>query len=98
MNDINDQLQEAVGDGKLAQVTLYAFEPPNANWGCDIVIYRPLNGPKAGKYIAVPRLLWILAPEQYHGTGPTEQQALLACLNLVKGVDRLPLFPGGPKD
>ena len=24
MNDINDQLQEAVGDGKLAQVTLYA--------------------------------------------------------------------------
>ena len=58
-----------------------------------IDIHEAIVGKLAGKFVAVPNLINIIAKQEYQGTGDTEKQALEDCLAKIKDVALEDLFP-----
>jgi len=64
-----------------------------------IDVHERLAGNLAGKFVAVPNLINIVARQQFQGTGETEAEALENCLSKIKNHDISELFPTtGPKE
>ena len=58
-----------------------------------IDIHEAVFGTLAGKFVAVPNLINIIAKQEYQGVGDTEKGALEDCLKKINGVALEDLFP-----
>ena len=58
-----------------------------------IDVHERLAGNLAGKFVAVPNLINIVARQEYQGTGETESEALEDSLSKIKGLNILEIFP-----
>ena len=58
-----------------------------------IDVHETLAGRLAGRFVAVPNLVNIVAKQQYQGVGDTEEAALEDCLEKIKNVGLMELFP-----
>ena len=58
-----------------------------------IDLHERLAGSLAGKFVAVPNLINIVARQEFQGTGETESEALQDCLSKIKGLDIVDIFP-----
>ena len=58
-----------------------------------IDVHETIAGNLAGKFVAVPNLVNIVAKQEFQGTGETETQALENCLQKVKDLEIEDLFP-----
>ena len=58
-----------------------------------IDVHERLAGNLAGKYVAVPNLINIIAKQEFQGVGQTEVQALENCLTKIKNHNIEELFP-----
>jgi hypothetical protein len=58
-----------------------------------IDVHESLAGNLAGKFVAVPNLINIVAHQVFQGTGKTETEALENCLAKIKNHDITELFP-----
>jgi len=58
-----------------------------------IDVHESLAGNLAGKFVAVPNLINIIARQEFQGVGPTEAEALNNCLSKIKNYDVEDLFP-----
>jgi hypothetical protein len=58
-----------------------------------IDIHETKAGNLAGKFVAVPNLINIVAKQEYQGTGETEAKALENCLQKIKEFEIEDLFP-----
>ena len=58
-----------------------------------IDVHESLAGNLAGRYVAVPNLINLIAKQEFQGVGDTEAQALANCLEKIKGHDIENLFP-----
>ncbi len=74
---MKDRIRTRMGDGEL--VSLSTAEVKD-----DIL---------AGKFVAVPNLINIVAKQKFQGTGETEIQALEACLQKIENFKIEDLFP-----
>lgn len=64
-----------------------------------IDVHERLAGNLAGKFVAVPNLINIVARQEFQGIGKTEAEALENCLSKIKNHDISELFPTtGPKE
>ncbi len=83
-------------DGKdiLTRVTKYNLIRSDRMLHIDV--HEAIFGKLAGKFVAVPNLINIIAKQEYQGTGDTEKEALENCLSKVKGVELEKLFPERP--
>jgi hypothetical protein len=62
-----------------------------------IDVHENIQGKLAGKFIAVPNLVNIVAMPEHQGAGETGQAALEDCLKKIKGLNMEDLFPSaGP--
>jgi hypothetical protein len=52
-----------------------------------------MAGNLAGKFVAVPNLINIVAKQKFQGTGETETRALENCLQKIKAFEIEDLFP-----
>ena len=58
-----------------------------------IDVHETKAGHLAGKFVAVPNLINIVARQEFQGTGETETKALEDCLKKIKNFDIQDLFP-----
>ena len=58
-----------------------------------IDVHERLAGNLAGKFVAVPNLINIVARQEFQGTGETESEALQDSISKVKGMDIMNIFP-----
>ena len=58
-----------------------------------IDVHETMAGNLAGKFVAVPNLINIVAKQEFQGTGETETQALENCLQKIKDYEIEDLFP-----
>lgn len=58
-----------------------------------IDVHETKAGKLAGKFVAVPNLVNIVARQEYQGTGETEEMALENCLQKIKEFEIEDLFP-----
>ena len=58
-----------------------------------IDVHETIAGRLAGKFVAVPNLVNIVAKQQYQGVGETESAALEDCLEKIRDVGLMELFP-----
>jgi hypothetical protein len=58
-----------------------------------IDVHETKVGKLAGKFVAVPNLVNIIAKQEFQGTGETETQALEDCLQKIKDFQIEDLFP-----
>ena len=58
-----------------------------------IDVHETLAGDLAGKFVAVPNLINIIAKQEFQGVGTTESEALSSCLSKIKNYDVEDLFP-----
>ena len=58
-----------------------------------IDVHETKAGKLAGKFVAVPNLINIVARQEFQGTGDTEAQALEDCLQKIKDFEIEDLFP-----
>ena len=58
-----------------------------------IDVHETVVGNLAGKFVAVPNLINIVAKQKFQGTGETETQALENCLQKIKEFEIEDLFP-----
>ena len=58
-----------------------------------IDVHETMAGNLAGKFVAVPNLINIVAKQKFQGTGETETQALENCLQKIKEFEIEDLFP-----
>jgi len=58
-----------------------------------IDVHESLAGDLAGKFVAVPNLINIIARQEFQGVGTTESEALNNCLSKIKKYDVEDLFP-----
>jgi hypothetical protein len=58
-----------------------------------IDVHESLTGNLAGKFVAVPNLINIIARQEFQGAGETEAEALDDCLTKIKNHDIENLFP-----
>ena len=63
-----------------------------------IDVHERMAGNLAGKFVAVPNLINIVARQEYQGTGETESEALEDSLSKIKGLDVLEIFPQDNQD
>lgn len=56
-------------------------------------VHATIAGNLAGKFVAVPNLVNIVAKQEYQGTGETETEALENCLQKIKAFEIEDLFP-----
>lgn len=58
-----------------------------------IDVHESLAGQLAGKFVAVPNLINIIARQEFQGVGETEAEALENCLAKIKNFNIEDLFP-----
>jgi len=58
-----------------------------------IDVHETKAGNLAGKFVAVPNLINIVAKQEYQGVGETETKALENCLQKIKDFEIEDLFP-----
>jgi hypothetical protein len=58
-----------------------------------IDVHETKAGKLAGKFVAVPNLINIVARQEYQGTGDTETAALENCLQKIKDFEIEDIFP-----
>ncbi len=58
-----------------------------------IDVHETLAGRLAGKFVAVPNLINIVARQEYQGAGASENEALEDCLAKIKDLEITDLFP-----
>ena len=58
-----------------------------------IDLHESLAGNLAGKFVAVPNLINLIAKQQFQGVGETETEALNNCLAKIKNLSIEDLFP-----
>ena len=58
-----------------------------------IDVHETKAGNLAGKFVAVPNLINIVAKQDFQGTGETEAKALENCLQKIKDFEIEDLFP-----
>ena len=58
-----------------------------------IDVHETVAGNLAGKFVAVPNLINIVAKQEFQGIGETETQALENCLQKIKDLEIEDLFP-----
>jgi hypothetical protein len=58
-----------------------------------IDVHETKAGNLAGKFVAVPNLINIVARQEFQGTGETEAAALENCLQKIKNFEIEDLFP-----
>ena len=58
-----------------------------------IDVHETKAGKLAGKFVAVPNLVNIVAKQEFQGTGETEAKALESCLQKIKDFEIEDLFP-----
>ena len=58
-----------------------------------IDVHETLAGDLAGKFVAVPNLINIIARQEFQGVGTTESEALENCLSKIKNYGIEELFP-----
>ena len=58
-----------------------------------IDVHERLAGNLAGRFVAVPNLINIVARQEFQGTGETEPEALENCLAKIKNHEIEELFP-----
>ena len=58
-----------------------------------IDVHEAVFGKLAGKFVAVPNLINIIAKQEFQGTGDTEKEALENCLTKIKEVEFQDIFP-----
>ena len=59
-----------------------------------IDVHESLAGRRlAGKFVAVPNLINIIARQQFQGVGDTEKEALKNCLQKIKNYNIEDIFP-----
>ncbi len=58
-----------------------------------IDVHERLAGNLAGKFVAVPNLINIVARQEFQGTGETESEALQDSISKVRGMDIVDVFP-----
>ncbi len=58
-----------------------------------IDVHETKAGKLAGKFVAVPNLVNIVAKQKFQGTGETESEALENCLQKIKDFEIEDLFP-----
>ena len=58
-----------------------------------IDVHETKAGKLAGKFVAVPNLVNIVARQEFQGTGETEETALKNCLQKIKELQIEDLFP-----
>lgn len=58
-----------------------------------IDVHETKAGTLAGKFVAVPNLINIVARQEFQGSGETEAEALENCLQKIKDFDIEDLFP-----
>lgn len=56
-------------------------------------VHETMAGNLAGKFVAVPNLINIVARQEFQGTGETEAEALKNCLQKIKDFEIEDLFP-----
>jgi hypothetical protein len=56
-------------------------------------VHETKAGKLAGKFVAVPNLVNIVARQEFQGTGETEEMALENCLQKIKEFEIEDLFP-----
>jgi hypothetical protein len=61
-----------------------------------IDVHESLSGNLAGRYVAVPNLVNLIARQEFQGAGDTETKALQQCLERIKGRAVEELFPAKP--
>ena len=62
-----------------------------------IDVHERLQGQLAGRFVAVPNLVNIVARPEYQGVGETESEALERCLARVRDAKVEDLFPRKPQ-
>lgn len=58
-----------------------------------IDVHETLAGDLAGKFVAVPNLINIIAKQEFQGVGTSESEALNNCLSKIKNCEIENLFP-----
>ena len=58
-----------------------------------IDVHETMAGSLAGKFVAVPNLINIIARQEFQGVGKTETEALSNCLSKIKSQQVENLFP-----
>ena len=58
-----------------------------------IDVHETLAGDLAGKFVAVPNLINIIARQEFQGVGTTEAEALNNCLSKIRNYNVEDLFP-----
>ena len=58
-----------------------------------IDVHETKAGTLAGKFVAVPNLVNLVARQEFQGTGETEEEALENCLQKIKSFEIEELFP-----
>lgn len=58
-----------------------------------IDVHETRAGKLAGKFVAVPNLVNIVARQEFQGIGQTEEEALENCLQKIKHLEIEELFP-----
>jgi hypothetical protein len=58
-----------------------------------IDVHETLAGQLAGRFMAVPNLINIVARQEYQGIGESESEALQDCLQKIEGIGMEELFP-----
>jgi len=58
-----------------------------------IDVHEQIAGNLAGKFVAVPNLINIIAKQEFQGIGESETEALNNCLLKIKNSDIEDLFP-----
>ena len=58
-----------------------------------IDVHERLAGNLAGKFVAVPNLINIVARQEFQGTGETESEALQDSLSKIRGLNIVEIFP-----
>jgi hypothetical protein len=61
-----------------------------------IDVHQAVHGKLAGRFVAVPNVINIIAKQEYQGVGKTEPEALESCLARIRDVQIEALFPGQP--
>ncbi|MCU0562572.1 MAG: hypothetical protein MUE48_01330 [Desulfobacterales bacterium] len=62
-----------------------------------IDVHERLQGQLAGRFVAVPNLVNIVARPEFQGVGDTESEAIESCLAKVRDVTIEDLFPRKPE-
>lgn len=58
-----------------------------------IDVHETIAGNLAGKFVAVPNIISIIAEQKFQGAGNSEEDALKDCLEKIDGLNMEEIFP-----